>query len=495
MLLFWFILAVHSAELPITEGWFALTHGAHELTLTDTHFDLIQSGALEVRVVNIGTQSQDPTLFSIQSRVDFQEMMSANVNSAFKIYEFPSGDKTEIELMLHGSAESFSPHVIMLERNGIITGSSYNLKMRSKQRYQKDQPMSWINTRWGQKQHQLIAEGSTCRFAQGSGHVGYQPGSFSWGIDILDTRDSVQDLIFCPAESFAGTNVNVYVLDTGIGSHNSMNSSNVACEFDYFYDPSTYGSRPPCDDLEGHGSHVAGLVASNIYGVAPMAKLKIYKVLSDQGYGSFSGLAAALAEIYSKNVNKGVITMSLGVYGDTSNTVSTLLTNLMQDRDMIVLAAAGNDAKDACSNFPSNVPGVISVAAVDVNMRRPEFSNYGSCVTIFAPGRDIISCGKTGTSSVILSGTSMATPIAAGIMAMYRQKYPTSTRTSIITNFLNYATYNTVSNRGANSPNRLVFAGDFSTNNSPIPPRENSEISYFGKITTILLMLLILYTH
>lgn len=493
-------LEMDSEDFKVT-GYFALVHGEHELFLDSRHLQLLNTGELEINVIHIGPRplykKNKHGSHHITSESDFVEFkhkfsgLNAHGTSIYKIYEFPKGSKDHIFHTLHGDSGSLSSHVLMFEKNGIIHG---NRKIRAKQHNKT--PANWINTRWGQRRDQLIAEGSLCRFAQGSGHIGYQTGSFSWGIDVLDTRDGVQDLIYCPVNDLTGVGSHVYILDTGIGTQSTMNTSNIHCDYDYYYDVNVYGSRPPCDDGEGHGSHVAGLVASNIYGVAPGATLHIYKVLSDQGFGSFSGLAAALTDIYAKNVNRGIITMSLGVYGDTSSTVHALITNLMEDRDMVITAAAGNDGKDACSNFPSNIQGVVSIGAVDVNIRKPDFSNYGSCVSIFAPGRDILSCGKLGTQAIIMSGTSMATPIMAGAFAIYRQAFPTATHTTLITKMLTFATPNMVGNRGPNSPNLLVYLGGFSSSGTAPPPGNvaNSALSSAGlNLHDIFLYLVVLF--
>lgn len=307
-----------------------------------------------------------------------------------------------------------------------------------------------------------------CRFTVGSGRLGYQPGTFSWGIDVLDQRGGNMDGTYCPYGGIAqGMNSHVYILDSGIGKHNSMDTTKVTRDFDYFYNSVLYGTRPFADDQNGHGSHVAGLVGSSIYGVAPNARIHVYKVLDDQGFGSFASLAAALSEIYSSNVRSGIITMSLGTKDGTSQAIVSLMNGLMNDRDFIIVASAGNDNANACNNFPSNIPGVVSIGATDITNYKAFYSNFGSCLTMYSFGTNIISCGMLPTSSLISSGTSMAAPIVAGTYAVYKQVNPSFTNNQLKSLMLSKSTKGLIKSLDGLSPNVVVHNGLGGTVNTP----------------------------
>jgi subtilisin family serine protease len=316
-----------------------------------------------------------------------------------------------------------------------------------------------------------------CRFVVGSGRLGYQPGSFSWGIDILDQRGGNIDGSYCPyGGSGQGQGTHVYVLDSGIGTHSSMDTTKITRDFDYYYNVVLYNGRPVASDLNGHGSHVAGLIASRVYGVAPNTRLHIYKVLDDQGSGSFASLAAALSDIYDKSVRSGIISMSLGTTQGTSAAITFFINSLHGNRDFTIVASSGNDNANSCNNYPSNIPVVISIGAISSTYSRAFFSNYGACVTIYSPGNKIISCGSQPSSAIELSGTSMAAPIVTGTLAILKQLTPTLTSNNLRDLLLSRGTKNIMRGLDGASPNNIVYngldipdAGPVPTPNSPGP--------------------------
>ncbi len=480
-------------------GYFALTTGDHHLQLHNHHQQLLESGKLEFNVLHIGkketrAKGARKNHYTIQTNAQYKALPTDR--SMYKIYEFTKGDKDTFQELLHGMDGALSSHVLFFEKNSLVKtqrdakGAMSRLNMQRKDLSPHAKP--WMNTRWRARWEQLILDNTPCRFALGAGNVGFQQGSFSWAIDILDTRDAAQDLSYCPIGGLDGTGVHVFIMDTGIGTQTTMNYNRTVCDYDYYYDPATYGDRPPCSDAEGHGSHTAGLIASNIYGAAPGVHLHIYKILNDQGFGSFSGLAAGLTDIYSKSIDNIVISMSLGAYGESSSAVSTIVGSLMSDRNAIVVAAAGNDGEVASGNFPSNIPGVVSVGAVDVNLVKPGFSNFGADVDIFAGGVDVISCGLTGTSALLMSGTSMATPIVAAVSALYVQHAPGTSNTELIAAMIGDATNNLISAAGAGSPNKFEYIGSFTADTNPPPPPSTSDMPELVPMLWLLLLCFIL---
>lgn len=534
-LLFLTLNEVVSLEEGMSGEWFSVVTGDHTLLIDSLHTDI---HSIKVFFVLRGEPSpirekrkrwfplgREEEALAFGNAILFASSELSNISPLLNrirkehtlnyiIYEFGikkreegEGSNSRILHALHGhyraSQSSFSkdqrpldPRVLFFERNAQVQYKPHYTRTNV-----SPTPLSAVPTiRFKPSRPRTVeAQQILCRYSQSSGRSGYQPGSFSWGVDVIDSRAPGMDLAFCPAANARGDGVDVFILDTGLGYDITMNNSMVYRDFDYYYNPDTYGSREPTSDGDGHGSHTGGLIASTVYGVAPGVRLHVYKVLNDQGFGSFSALAAALTDIYSRGTRRGVISMSLGTIQDSSLAVETLLLNLISDRDMVVVAAAGNDAQDACQNFPSNVNGVISVGATDINYWKASFSNFGRCVTLFSPGKDIMSCGKSLNSPLIMSGTSMATPIVAGTMALLVQLFPSLSSKQLTSKLVDISTKNTLLNLGSSSPNRFVYIGGVSSGgggggvDSPsTPPSPNDSTTKSVYIAT-LFFLMVMY--
>jgi subtilisin family serine protease len=189
-----------------------------------------------------------------------------------------------------------------------------------------------------------------------------------------------------------------------------------------------------CGDDEGHGTHVAGTVAAiagngaGIAGVAFDSPLIVCKALGADGSGDTSDIASCIAWAHSKGAK--VISLSLG--GPASKTLRAAVKAAWSGggRDgSLVIAAAGNDG-DAGTDFPAGYPEVVSVAAVDDAGAHAWFSNMNDDVEIAAPGVDVLSA-RAGGGYVRMSGTSMATPHAAGAAALEWEAHPRSSARSI----------------------------------------------------------------
>lgn len=216
--------------------------------------------------------------------------------------------------------------------------------------------------------------------------------------------------------SYTGSGVKVAVLDTGVNSsHPDL--------------PSVTSVRENATkDSDGHGTHVAGIIAAQAnekwgVGVAPKASLYAVNVLPNNGSGMINDTMAGVRAVSGQNgatVTVDVINMSLGSlgYSEDFQTVITAAYN----NGVAIFAAAGNDGGNNY-NYPACYDHVISVAATDQSNARASFSNYCNKVDLSAPGVDIYSTNafydQTGQSSyVLLSGTSMACPVAAGEAAV-----------------------------------------------------------------------------
>ena len=231
-----------------------------------------------------------------------------------------------------------------------------------------------------------------------------------WGINRIDA-DSSSTL----AGNGSGTvsNVNVYIIDTGADAKHS--DLNVVKHVNF--------AGGPNRDCHGHGTHVAGTVAardnsSDVVGVAPGAPITGVKVLGCGGSGTTSGVIKGVDWVTANAVKPAIANMSLG--GSASSSIDTAVKN-SADSGVFYSVAAGNSAVDACTQSPARAGkhnGVMTVAATDSLDREASFSNYGSCVDIWAPGVSILST-RNGGGTTTMSGTSMAAPHVGGTGALF----------------------------------------------------------------------------
>ncbi|MER6522692.1 S8 family serine peptidase [Streptomyces sp. NPDC001553] len=274
--------------------------------------------------------------------------------------------------------------------------------------------------------------------------------SKSWGLDRIDQREwdkanGQGDGQFTPQGNGAG--VTAYILDTGI---------------DYAHDEfggrATFGFDAVADgrqgkDCNGHGTHVAGTVAGKTYGVARKADLVSVRVLDCEGRGSYSGMIAGFDWVLKNARQPAVLNGSLG--GDRSVTLNNAATAL-SDAGVLPVVAAGNDSKDACQVSPASADRVYTVGASNRWDEETSFSNYGTCLEIYAPGEDIVSA-KLGGGAVSLNGTSMASPHAAGVAALYKQAHPTAPAEEVAGFLSAESTKDALGAVGKSSTNELLF--------------------------------------
>lgn len=233
-----------------------------------------------------------------------------------------------------------------------------------------------------------------------------------WGLDRLDSVSKVYDNRY--KYTSMGTGIFAYIVDTGINSKHVDFGGRVRPGF------SAIKGSKSTEDCNGHGTHVAGTIGGNVYGVAKNVSLIPVRVLSCSGSGSNSGVIAGLDWILKQSTvanSVKVVNMSLG--GGTSATLDATVAKLTNS-GITVVVAAGNSASNACNSSPARAASAITVAASDSNDVFASFSNFGNCVDIIAPGVSIKSdwVGST-TATQTISGTSMATPHVAGAIARY----------------------------------------------------------------------------
>lgn len=285
-----------------------------------------------------------------------------------------------------------------------------------------------------------------------------QPNPPSYGLDRIDQRNLPLSSSYTTASSGAG--VTAYIIDTGIRfTHQDLvgRATSGTDEID----------GGTADDCNGHGTHVSGTVGGTTFGVAKSVNLVAVRVLDCDGSGANSAVIAGI-DWMTANHQAGapaVANMSLG--GSTSAALDTAVSNAIAD-GITMAVAAGNDAdgllagvlgtNNACNHSPSRVPAAITVGATTNTDAKASYSNFGSCLDIFAPGTGITSSwGTSDTATNTISGTSMATPHVAGAAALLLSQTPSLTPAQVASALVTASTPGKVTGAGSGSPNRLLF--------------------------------------
>ena len=266
-----------------------------------------------------------------------------------------------------------------------------------------------------------------------------------WGLDRIDQRNRPLSATY--TYNWTGSGVRAYVIDTGIRTTHTQFGGRASNVFDAFG-----GSGADCN---GHGTHVAGTIGGSTYGVAKSALLRGVRVLDCNGSGSTSGVIAGVDWVRNNRINPAVANMSLG--GGASSSLDTAVNNLANS-GVAIAVAAGNSNTDACTQSPARAASAITVGSTTTTDARSSFSNFGTCLDLFAPGSGILSSWfSSDTATATLSGTSMAAPHVAGAAALYKQANPSATASTIRNALVNNATTNVITGAGTGSSNRLLY--------------------------------------
>ncbi len=290
-------------------------------------------------------------------------------------------------------------------------------------------------------------------------------GGATWGLDRVDQRALPLDGLYRYPDG-GGQGVHVYVIDTGLNAAHTEFTGRVATGRNFA--PNSGGllcnllglgcktDAANTGDCNGHGTHVAGTAVGTTYGIAKRATVHPVRVLGCNGSGSTSGVIAGVDWVAANRVLPAVANMSLG--GGDSATLDEAVDNAIAQGVSFVVAA-GNDNADACSGSPNKVPAAITVgASTSADSRDTSYSNYGSCVDLFAPGTGITSAWYTSnTATNTISGTSMATPHVTGAVALLLGADPGLTPDKATDALLGDATLGVLGNVGSGSPNALLY--------------------------------------
>ena len=316
--------------------------------------------------------------------------------------------------------------------------------------------------------------------------MGTQPSPPSWGLDRIDQRNLPLDNSYTYPRT--GSNVRAYVIDTGIRfSHADFGGRAVSG-----YDAIDGGTA---DDCNGHGTHVAGTIGGATYGVAKGVTLVGVRVFDCFGNTSQAAIIAGIDWVTADHDPGEPAVANASFGGGTDSALDAAVRNSIADGVTYAIAAGNGDndgvAINACSQSPGRVAEAITVASTNSTDRRSTYSNFGTCVDLFAPGDDILSAGiASDTASLNSSGTSMSAPHVTGTAALVLSANPSITPAQVRDHLFNTATVGVVVNAGNGSPNRLLYSDSgavriASYSCDTMRAKVNCSVGYVGGIAPI----------
>lgn len=273
----------------------------------------------------------------------------------------------------------------------------------------------------------------------------------SWGLDRVDQAALPGDDSYTYNETGAG--VTAYIVDTGISSESADFGDRVGEGF------TSVGNST--EDENGHGTHVAGTVGGEKYGLAKGVSIVPVRVLDANGSGTSAGVVEGIDWVAQNATGPSVANMSLGGASDAA--LDAAVSGAI-GAGVTFSVAAGNDyGADACDSSPSSVPEALTVASTADDDSASDFTNVGSCVDVAAPGTDITSDWIGGPDATnTISGTSMATPHVTGVTALYLEAHPDAAPGDVSAGIVDAATPDVITGLPQGTPNLLLnYPQDF----------------------------------
>ncbi|WP_457973938.1 S8 family serine peptidase [Arthrobacter sp. D1-17] len=281
-----------------------------------------------------------------------------------------------------------------------------------------------------------------------------------WGLDRTDQR--ALPLSGSYTSATAGAAVTAYVVDTGVLASHADFGGRVAAGWTAVADGHGTG------DCNGHGTHVAGTIAGKTYGMAKAATVVPVRALNCEGKGYNSDVIAGLEWVVSHHQAGTPAVANLSLGSPASSMVDAAVQGVIAD-GVSVTVAAGNSAVDACTSSPARVPEALTVAASDSSDRQASFSNFGSCVDLYAPGVSIASAGiGSTTAQATMSGTSMAAPHVAGAAALLLSGNPALSPADVSAKLAANASSGVIAGPGVDTPNRLLNTEPAAPSQTPV---------------------------
>jgi serine protease len=298
----------------------------------------------------------------------------------------------------------------------------------------------------------------------------------TWGLDRSDQRALPLSGAYSYPDA-AGQGVHVYVIDTGINPNHAEFTGRVGASRNFVRPLILLGTADPADwdDCNGHGTHVSSTSVGTTWGVAKKATIHAVRVLDCQGSGAGADILAGINWVIANHQSPAVANLSLGTLNGRSTDQETAVRNLV-NANVAVAVAAGNDNANACNTSPAAEPAVLTVGATTSTDARASFSNYGTCLDLFAPGNSIVAANyANNTGSTSMSGTSMASPHVAGALALARGGNGSLSSAQAQSALVADTTPNVVGNPGTGSPNKLLYVA----NSGSPPPADAAPTAAF----------------
>ncbi len=296
-----------------------------------------------------------------------------------------------------------------------------------------------------------------------TGLSGSETNPRGWALDRIDQRAATGDNSFGWPND--GTGVTIYVIDTGILPTHGEFSGRASLG------PSFDATSSTSDECHGHGTAVASAAAGATVGLARGARVVAIRTMGCNGSGSTSASVDALNWIVANGVRPAVINMSLGTNNAVVAASNTAALRAIA-AGFTIVTAAGNSNAVQCLMYPQRTSGVINVGATAQGDRRASFSNFGSCVTFFAPGADVLLAEKSSVNAFAsTNGTSFSAPYTAGAAAQYLSRYPTATAAAVRRALMSLSTKRAVSSAGSGTTNpNLLYVPPTADGFDAVPP-------------------------